>query len=92
MQTTPYVFEDQIYFTFVMKTTFSTFMKFFLNTNYVIGHENFKLVFLKENVSLDDDIISKYNARLSNSIDFLGSYKKGLSESSVIDLNKFNYI
>lgn len=92
LETSPYHIKDQIYLTFVLDTTFSAFMKLFLNTNYVTDHENLKIVFLKEMVSLSDSILEKYNARISNSLDYLISYKKELNNSSNIDLNKFNFI
>ena len=92
METSPYVLGDNILFNFTMKTSFSTFMMFYLSTNYVVDHENFKLVFLKENIVLGKPILDKYNARVSNCIDYLTSFKKGLNDDPSINLNKFNFI
>lgn len=92
MKTSPYVLGDSILFNFTMKTSFSTFMMFYLSTNYVADHENFKLVFLKENIVLGKPILDKYNARISNCIDYLASFKKGLNDDPSINLNKFNFI
>jgi hypothetical protein len=92
MNTSPYIYTDMTYFTFVMKTTFNTFMKFILYTNYVVDYENLKLVFLKDGIDVGEDIISKYDNRINTSLEYIASYKKELSESTAIDLNKFNFI
>ena len=67
-------------------------MKLFLNTNYVVDHQNLKLVFVDESIDISEKILNKYEARLSNYADYLISYKKGLNEDTNINLNKFNFI
>ena len=91
-ETSPYVLRDNTMITYVMNTTFSTFMKLFLNTNYVVDHQNLKLVFVDESIDISEKILNKYEARLSNYADYLISYKKGLNEDTNINLNKFNFI
>lgn len=92
METSPYRIFDDTYLTFCMRTTFNTFMELYLNTPYIIDHENLKLTFNAEEVLVDDSILEKYNAQISNSLDYLSGYKKELANSSDINLNKFNYI
>ena len=91
-ETSPYILRDNTMITYVMNTTFSTFMKLFLNTNYVVDHQNLKLVFVDESIDISEKILNKYEARLSNYADYLISYKKGLNEDTNINLNKFNFI
>lgn len=88
----PYYIEDETYLTFALKTTFSTFFKIYLNTNYVVDHKNLKIVFVNQEIDLDNPILNKYNARISTFVNYINSFKKGLSEKQELDLNKFNYI
>lgn len=92
MQTTPYFLEDKIYLTFSMETTFDTFLELFVQTNYVVDYDPLKLVMLNESINLDDDILVKYNARISNAVDYLVSHKKGLATKEETDINKYNFI
>lgn len=91
-KTSPYVFEEENIATFVMNTSFATFMNFYLNTSYVVDHENLKLVFVNEDMVVDSDISDKYSGRISNALDYIVSHKKGLAQNTAIDLNKFNFI
>lgn len=88
----PYYLEDKTYLTFALKTTFHTFFKIYLNTKYIVDNKNLKIVFANDMIDVDNPILDKYNARLSSFVNFIASFKKGLSEKQQIDLNKFNYI
>ena len=91
-QTSPYVFPEENIATFVMNTSFATFMKLYLNTSYVVDHENLKIVFVNNEMIVDNDITDKYSGRISNALDYIVSHKKGLANNTAIDLNKFNFI
>ena len=88
----PYWVEKLMYVTFICNTTFDVFMDMYLNTNYVVDHEDLKIILANDSVSLSDNIVDKYKARISNSMDYLLSYKKGLINSDSMDLNKLNFI
>ena len=92
METSPYDLSDMINLTFCLRTTFHTFLNLYLNTPYVIDHENLKLTFSVDDIFVDSDILSKYRERIMNSFEYLNDFKKGLARSSEIDLQKFNYI
>lgn len=89
---TPYSFDNNVYLTYVCNTTFSTFFKLYMNSDTVIDYMNLKIIFPDTQLYISDDINVKYNARISNSIDYINSYKKTLSELNIVDLNKFSYI
>lgn len=92
MQNSPYVLYEHTYLTFCLRTTFHTFMEMYLNLPYVVDHENLKLTFNNSDVLVDNEILAKYSARISNSIDYLNDFRKGLAKSTDINLNKFNYL
>ncbi len=87
----PYFVKDVIYLTFVLNTTFSTFMKLYLNTNFVVDNEDFKIILASEQVNVSDEIIDKYQARISNFMDYIVANRNSM-ESSANDINRFNFI
>ena len=87
----PYFVKDVIYLTFVLNTTFSTFMKLYLNTNFVVDNEDFKIILASEQVNVSDEIIDKYQARISNFMDYIVANRNS-TESSANDINRFNFI
>ena len=87
----PYFVKDVIYLTFVLNTTFSTFMKLYLNTNFVVDNEDFKIILASEQVNVSDEIIDKYQARISNFMDYIVANRNSM-ESSASDINRFNFI
>lgn len=89
---TPYYLEDCTYLTFVLNTTFKTFMKFIMETSYVNSHQLFNIVSATSNLNVGDDIFDKYEARLKSSIDAIMEHRALLRESTTIDLNECNYI
>lgn len=95
-KSSPYFVKDAVYLTFVLNTTFSTFMKLYMNSNFIIDNEDLKIVFASDDIDLSEPIIDKYQARISNSIDYLISNRKGLNSSdknnSGPNLNMLNYI
>lgn len=92
METSPYDLFDMTYLTLCLRTTFHTFMEYYLNTPYVVDHENLKLTFSVDEIFVDNDILQKYQARIMNSFEYLNDFKKGLAQSTDINLQKFNYI
>lgn len=88
----PTIHNDMIYFTFVLNTTFNTFMKWYMNTNYVIDHENLKIIFVNEGITISDEINKKYHHQIINSLNYLISHKKSLAKQTEYNLSKFNYI
>lgn len=92
IQTSPYNLYDLTYLTFCLRTTFHTFMEFYMSSPYLIDHENLKLTFGVDEIFVDKDILNKYSARINNSFVYLNDFKKGLAQSTNIDLQKFNYI
>ena len=94
-RTTPFFIKEMTYLTFVLNTTFSTFMKLYLNSNVVVDNEDLKIVFTSDDVQISESILNKYSARISNSLDYLISNRKGLNSSnsnSGYNLNMLNYI
>lgn len=93
---TPFFVKEMTYLTFVLNTTFSTFMKLYLNSDFIIDNEDLKIVFASDNIQLSEPILDKYKARISNSLDYLISNRKGLNHSvdgeSGPNLNMLNYI
>ena len=92
METSPYELYDMTYLTFCLRTTFHTFMEFYLHSPYVVDHENLKLTFSVDEIFVDSDIKQKYQARILNSFEYLNDFKKGLAKSTEVNLQKFNYI
>lgn len=91
----PYVFPEDITIGFVFNTTFNLFSQIFFGARdswKVVEYENLNLVYKKENVNVSDDIITKYNARISSAINYINSFKVELDSSQTVDLNKFNFI
>lgn len=88
----PYVLKDQMFLTFVMNTTISTFMYLHLYTNFIVDNQDLKIIFSSNEVDASASIVEKYNARISNFMDYLISHRKGLSEKNELDLNKLNFI
>lgn len=84
--------KEYVYLTFCLRTTFNTFVQMYLNCPYVIDHENLKLTFNTEEVLVDQEILNKYSARISDSISELNLHRKNLAQSSEVNLNKFNFI
>lgn len=91
-ETLPYYIKDDSLMTFVLNTTFNTFMKLYMNTPFIVDHVHLKMIYVDETIQLSDDIVTKYSARISSLIEDLNEYKKAQSESTEIDLSKFNYI
>lgn len=87
----PYFVKDVIYLTFVLNTTFSTFMKLYLNTNFIIDNEDFKIILVSDQVNVSAEIIDKYQARISNFMDYIVANRNSM-ESSANDINRFNFI
>ena len=87
----PYFVNDVIYLTFVLNTTFSTFMKLYLNTNFIIDNEDLKILLTSNEVNVSEEILDKYRARISNSMDYIISNRNS-GDTSVVDINKFNFI
>ena len=71
-------------------------MKLYLNSDFIIDNEDLKIVFTSDNIQLSEPILDKYKARISNSLDYLVSNRKGLNHSvdggSGPNLNMLNYI
>lgn len=88
----PYHIRNQIFTTYIMKTSFSVFIKIYNNSNFIIDNENFKLLFLKENINLSESILLKYKEELSSYYNPIDEYKKKISEENKINLNMFNFI
>ena len=87
----PYFVNDVIYLKFVLNTTFSTFMKLYLNTNFIIDNEDLKILLTSNEVNVSEEILDKYRARISNSMDYIIS-NRNFGDTSVVDINKFNFI
>ena len=94
-ESTPYNFDDEIIVTFMFTTSFHLFMQIYLagqnDVWKVIDHENLKLVYLKEDIALGNDIIDKYAARINAAINYINSFKKEINEGD-FNLGKFNFI
>lgn len=95
-KTSPFFVKEMTYLTFVLNTTFSTFMKLYLNSDFVIDNEDLKIVFTSDDIQISESMLDKYKARISNSLDYLISNRKGLNRSSDsnsgFNLNMLNYI
>lgn len=94
-ESTPYDFEDETNITFMLTTSFHLFMQIYMSGENsmwkVIDHENLKLVYLKEDISLNDAIIEKYSGRINAAINYINSFKKEINQGD-FDLGKFNFI
>lgn len=94
-ESSPYDFDDETNITFILTTSFHLFMQIYMageNDMWrVIDHENLKLVYLREDISLNDDIITKYSARINAAVNYINSFKKEINEGD-FDLGKFNFI
>lgn len=88
----PYYLPEKTYITFVMNTSFSTFLKLYLDTNYITNHQNLNYILSKDEINVSYDVINKYKARISNFVDYILSYKKGIIKNKEINLNRLNYI
>ena len=94
-ESTPYDFEDETNITFMLTTSFHLFMQIYMSGENsmwkVIDHENLKLVYLKEDISLNNAIIEKYSGRINAAINYINSFKKEINQGD-FDLGKFNFI
>ena len=94
-ESTPYDFSDETNITFILTTSFHLFMQIYMADENdmwkVIDHENLKLVYLKEDINLNGDIISKYEARINNAVNYINAFKKEINEGD-FNLGKFNFI
>ena len=88
----PYYLTDKIYITFVMKTTFNSFFKIYMNTNYITDHENLKIAFTHDSVNIDEEILEKYVTRIFDFVNQINEIKTELYEDKKMDLSIFNYI
>ena len=93
-QKMPYILDDSIYFTFIIKSTFSTFFNIYLSEDNknILDYTNLKIVFIDPNISLDKNIFTKYNVRISQTFEYMGKLKQEFSKRTDVDLNEFNYI
>jgi hypothetical protein len=90
----PYVLNDQVYLTFVLTTTFSSFMKLYMDTNYIVDYEDLKVIYTLPDINLSDNILNKYSARINDAYGYIAEFKSNLSksDSDEIDLNRLNFI
>ena len=88
----PYYLTNQIYITFVMKTTFNTFFKLYMGSKYITNHENLKISFTNENVKIDEEILEKYTIRIFDFVNQINDIKTELYKNTNLDLSVFNYI
>lgn len=93
MKDLPYVYEDLIKVTFIIRSSFQSFMYFYLNPNFnILDHDNLKLIFADPFIQVDNMILTKYGARIHSFFDFIASYKSSLLNDTKVNLNKYNYI
>lgn len=87
-KTLPIFLSDSIYLTFVLNTTFSTFMKLYLDNDFIVDNQDLKIVSNSKAV-LSDDILIKYKNRISTIITSIKEFSKPLNGK---DLNFLNYM
>lgn len=88
LKSLPYFIAESTYFTFVLNTTFSAFLHLFTTTNFVVDNIDPKVVLNNPENKLSDDILSKYQARVSG----ITSKISELRTSITPDITYLNYI
>lgn len=87
-KTLPFFLSDSVYLTFVLNTTFSTFMKLYLDNDFVVDTQDLKIV-ADSKALLSDDILIKYKNRIATIISNIKESSKPLNGK---DLNFLNYM
>ena len=85
----PYFLSDAIYLTFVMNTTFSTFMKLYLDNDFIVDSQDLKIVMESSKSLMSDSIVSKYRNRISS---IMSTIKNEAANLQGKNLNYLNYI
>lgn len=92
----PNVDKENIILDFVFNTSFATFMKMYLNSNFIISHESLEIVAGSENLSMSEDITAKYGQRIIENINDIIDYKNNLvlfnKQRNQFDFNVMNFI
>lgn len=89
----PYSIKNGILLNFVMNTSVSTFLHYYFQENSpVVAYSNLKLIYIDNDIHVEDSIIEKYRVRINSSFEEIAKFKAKLNSVGSIDLNKFNYI
>lgn len=90
MKIMPFIFDRTSYLTFVIKSTFKTFLDLYTHTRYVNDHENLKVVFKKPEAYTGPETWRKYKTRINETCEKITSIIE--KKDSMVSMKELNLI